>query len=226
MFKILVVDDENLIRYSLSATFRDPAFTVRTAANGREALDAIREEMFDVCILDLHLPDMSGIDILQVLRAAAARTKIIIISGETLTRETRKIVENNAVLYLEKPFDLDQVRSYVTLLRQQCLHERAPAEDRTGAADRRRNARSSSDRCIRYSAVTPGGEAKGIDLEATLHDISDTGMRLFTDHPLEPGWWVLLSDGSLRSEGVVRWSRAANQQGTFHVGVQISGPAA
>jgi len=74
MFKILVVDDENLIRYSLSATFRDPAFAVRTAASGREALDAIREEIFDVCILDLHLPDMSGIDILQVLRAAAAES--------------------------------------------------------------------------------------------------------------------------------------------------------
>jgi CheY-like chemotaxis protein len=222
MFKILIVDDESLIRYCLSATFRDPAFSVRTAASGAEALIAIRENAFDICILDLHLPDMNGIDIMQNIRTTSPETKVIVISGESLTREHRKIVEDNAVLYLDKPFDLDQVRSIVTKLSDQRLKEGVGAGDWSAWTERRRHVRRPADKPIRYSAVAPGGEARAIDQEARLRDISDTGMRLSAGHPLEPGWWMLLSDGNRVNEGIVRWSTAAQPAGTFDIGVQIS----
>lgn len=221
MFKILIVDDENLIRYCLSATFRDPSIYVQTAASGEEALRAIRDETFDVCILDLHLPDMSGIDIMKLIRSTKPSTKIIIISGESLTRDARKIVEENALLYLDKPFDLDQVRAAVNMVRD----PRQVSSDRTSMnEERRRQIRRTANAQIRYSAVTPSGETKAIDLEATLRDVSDTGMQIFTDHLLQPGWWLMVSDGTQVHQGVVRWSMAGRQNGSFHVGVQISQP--
>ena len=223
MLKILIVDDESLIRYSLSATFRDPSYQVQTAANGKDALRAIRDEVFDVCILDLHLPDMNGTDILQVLRATRPCTKVIVISGDTLNRETRKLVEENAILYLDKPFDLDQVRAVVNLLRDAPAGTEAlPHEGR----ERRRYLRRTADTPVRYSAVAPGGEAKAIDLAGTLRDISDQGMQLFTDHPLQPGWWLLVSNGKTVHHGTVRWSREGALLGSFRIGVQISAPIA
>jgi DNA-binding response OmpR family regulator len=222
MLKILVVDDENLIRYCLSATFKDPSISVRTAASGKEALLAIREDFFDICILDLHLPDMSGIDIMQMIRVSSPKAKIVVISGESLTRETRRIVEENAGLYLEKPFDLDEVRSYVNQVRDQREDKGIPMKEWSAAANKRRHVRTAVDRLIRFSAVAPDGEAKAIDLEAKLRDISEGGMRIFTEHLLEPGWWLMVSDGGRMNEGVVRWSKAAQQTGTYYAGIQIS----
>lgn len=226
MFKILVVDDENLIRYCLSATFREPSIAVRTAGSGKEALLALREAVFNVCILDLHLPDMNGMDILQLIRSTAPDTKIIIISGESLSREARKIVEENAVVYFDKPFDLDEVRSVVNLIRDQSLGAGAWSRESSAATERRRHIRTVADASISYSAVTPSGEARATDREAKLRDVSETGVQLFTAHRLEPGWWLTLSDGAQMNKGVVRWIRAAHETEAFHIGVQLSRPVA
>lgn len=224
MFKILIVDDENLIRYCLSATFRDPAMAVRTAASGSEALLALQEDSFDVCILDLHLPDMSGIDIIHHLKARSPQTRIIIVSGESLSRENRTFVEKNAVLFVEKPFDLDHVRSFVHLLRDR--GEGARLGDWSAETERRRQFRRHADALVRYSAVTPTGEARAIDLDGRIRDISDNGAQLVTDHVLEPGWWVMLTNGAQVKEGYVRWSMAAAPEGMFHSGIQLTRPAA
>lgn len=226
MYKMLVVDDENLIRYCLTATFRDPFISLRTAATGSEAVQAILGDSFDLCILDLHLPDMSGIDIMRLIRTTTPATKIIVISGETLTRETRKIVEEGAVLYLDKPFNLEQVRSFVNLLRNQAAGEGPPTDGWRAAVERRRHSRRPSGKLIRYSVVAPSGEATAIGHEAMLRDISDAGMRLLTDHELEPGWRLMVSDGIPVNEGCVRWTAAAQRPGTFHSGVQFGRPDA
>ena len=223
MFKILIVDDESLIRYSLSATFRNPSIMVRTASTGTNALLAISEEDFDVCILDLHLPDMSGLDIMRHIRSTCPNTKIIIITGEDLSRESRQLIDENAVLQLDKPFDLDRVRSVVHLIQSS---RQTPANALPMNEERRQHARRVSNAAVLYSAVAPSGEAKAIGLNATLCDVSDSGMQLFTDHLLQPGWWLMVSNGNSVHHGVVRWSTAGRQQGSFHIGMQIDGPAA
>ncbi len=65
MKKILIVDDEFLINYSLSATFQAKDTEVTTAADGATALKAISENHFDLCFLDIHLPDISGLEIMK-----------------------------------------------------------------------------------------------------------------------------------------------------------------
>lgn len=212
MKKYLVVDDEYLIGYSLSTTFKDADTEVVTASDGAAALKAINENQFDVCFLDLHLPDMSGIDIMKVLRSASPRTKIIVMSGENPTEDMKKTIHENASLFMEKPFDLDFVKSFVNVV-----------VDGMGgpAADRRRHARTAADRTVTYSAVSPTGTHKGDGLEASLCDISDSGVGICTSCALEPGCRVTIAGEGGRNEGVVRWSAANDGQDSYRVGVQF-----
>ena len=79
--KILIVDDENLMRYSLTATFKDADADVMSAATGEEALQAIGRNRFDLCFLDIHLPDMNGLDIMRYLHARCRETRIVMMTG-------------------------------------------------------------------------------------------------------------------------------------------------
>jgi CheY-like chemotaxis protein len=219
--KILIVDDESLIRYSLSVTLKDGRTEVRTAANGGEALQAVRDVSFDLCFLDIHLPDMSGLDIMKLLRSASPKTKIIVMSGEILTEDAKKTVQEHAVLFLAKPFDLDFVRSFTRVVLDRIPDDRQ-SHDGGLSADRRRHTRTSAAKTVTYSAVSPGGTHKGAGLEASLCDFSDSGVGLCTDCALEPGCRVTIADERGNNEGIVRWSMAADGQDTYRIGVQFS----
>lgn len=227
---ILVVDDENLIRYSLSKTLADRNILVLTAASGTEALAEIRKYAFDVCILDLHLPDMSGLDIIRILRAMSPTTKIIVISGEFLTQENRKMVQDNAILFLEKPFDLELLKSFIHLLYNplnttvnSVLRDR---EDR-GEAERRRHFRTADERLLLCSTFPSSGARSTYDLElrARLRDISSSGAGICTQQALVPGCRIRLFDGIMAQEGTVQWSTTTCQQGMYNIGIQFT-PAA
>jgi len=167
---------------------------------------------------------MSGIDIMKELKAAHPRTRTIVISGENLTGDIKKVVDENAVLFLEKPFDLEQVKNFTDLIRKVDGASRTAggAERLVSGSGAETPCPQASDKLVLYTAVAPGGEAKAINLGASLRDISDSGMRLCAYSPLEPGCWVSLSDGSMINEGVVRWSRAAQKEGIYHIGVQFT----
>lgn len=225
MFKMLVVDDENLIRYSLTMTFKGTNISVRTAETGREALQAIKEEQFDICFLDLHLPDMGGVEVLRSLSSVSPETKVIVMSGDLMERQTREVVRKYAVLFMEKPFDLDYAKSIVNLImtRLATASNGAYRTDvhRPSARERRCSGRRESGQVIIYSAMAPEGVTKAVNIEAALKDISDAGMGLVTTQPVEPGWVLTLFDGEIINQGVVRWVAAARPQGTYKMGVQL-----
>ena len=110
MKKILIVDDEFLILYALSKTLIGDDREIITASNGQDALREINDRSYDLCLLDLHLPDMNGLDIMKKLREVSPATKIIIITGSVVTDVMMKSIQENAHLLLPKPFDLDQVK--------------------------------------------------------------------------------------------------------------------
>jgi DNA-binding response OmpR family regulator len=116
MKNILIVDDEFLIRYSLSQTLIGDDREVITASNGREALLEVQGRCIDLCLLDLHLPDMNGLDIMRKLRDISPATKIIIITGSVITDAMMKSIQENAHLLLTKPFDIDEVKAFVDRL--------------------------------------------------------------------------------------------------------------
>jgi len=226
MFKILIVDDENLIRYSLTMTFKGTNISVRTAENGGEALQAIKEERFDICFLDLHLPDMTGVEVLRTVSSVSPETKVIVMSGDMMSKEAQEVVRKHAVLFLEKPFDLDHAKYIVNLITTHITkasgNDHRPDNHRTFAQERRRCIRQESDKVVICSAMAPEGDKKAVNIEAALKDISDAGMGLVTTQPMAPGWLLTLFDGEIINMGVVRWMAAAQPLGPYKIGVQLS----
>jgi DNA-binding response OmpR family regulator len=113
MTKILIVDDENLIVYSLSAALRHDGSQVMTAANGKDALNEIRRTKPDICFLDIHLPDANGYDLMKIVREISPATKVILMTAVDLDDEQVRYLHENACYYLPKPFNLEEVRSIV-----------------------------------------------------------------------------------------------------------------
>jgi CheY-like chemotaxis protein len=226
MFKMLVVDDENLIRYSLTMTFKGTNISVRTAETGREALQAIHEERFDVCFLDLHLPDMGGVEVLRTLSSVAPETKVIVMSGDLMEQETRDIVRKHAVLFMEKPFDLDYAKYIANLiirrLDSQSSGVSLPDFHLPADQERRRCIRHESGKVVMCSAMASAGDTNAVNIEATLKDISASGMGLVTTQPVKPGSVLTLFDGESINLGVVRWMASAQPQGRYQIGVQFS----
>ncbi len=113
MTKILLVDDENLILYSLSATLRRDGAEVTAVSNGKDALHEIHRSCFDICFLDVHLPDANGLDLMNIVQKVSPSTRVIIMTALDLTKEQLADLRHNACNFLPKPFDRDHVRSLV-----------------------------------------------------------------------------------------------------------------
>lgn len=113
MARILLVDDENLILYSLSKTLKNDGSEVKAVANGKDALNEIRSSPYDICFLDVNLPDSNGLDLMKLVREISPSTRVVIMTAVDLNDGQMKCVQSNAGYFLPKPFDLDEVRSIV-----------------------------------------------------------------------------------------------------------------
>jgi DNA-binding NtrC family response regulator len=111
--RILIVDDEKLICYSLTAALRREGTCVRSVSCGKDALAEIGHTVYDLCLLDIRLPDMNGLDIMKSVKEVSPATKIIIMTASVVDAEMMRSIEENATLLLPKPFDLDRVKSFV-----------------------------------------------------------------------------------------------------------------
>lgn len=106
---ILIVDDEEGIRESLSGILEDEGYEVMSAASGEEALDMMREHMPDVVLLDVWLPGMDGIETLSKAKEIDNDIPIIIISGHGNIEMAVKAIRLGAYDFLEKPLSLEKV---------------------------------------------------------------------------------------------------------------------
>lgn len=125
MASILIIDDEtNLVR-SLSFALEDEGHTVRGAGTAQDGLAAAAEFQPDLVLLDLKLPDMSGLEVLETLKARQIEALVIMISAHGDTRAAVKAVKLGAADYITKPFDLDDLSMTIraTLERRQMALE-------------------------------------------------------------------------------------------------------
>jgi DNA-binding response OmpR family regulator len=81
--RLLVVDDEAAVLFTLTRMLQSRGYMVSPATNGTEALALILRDSFELLLIDLHLPDMSGLDIARHMRAHQPEAAIILISGST-----------------------------------------------------------------------------------------------------------------------------------------------
>jgi len=116
MAKILVVDDEALLAKSLSIILTKAGHTVVTAENGKMGLEVFARENPDLVITDIIMPEMEGIEAIQILRSQAPKLPIIAVSGGGRTKnlEFLRVAEKlGANAALGKPFTKEQLLAAV-----------------------------------------------------------------------------------------------------------------
>jgi two-component system nitrogen regulation response regulator GlnG len=113
MSKLLIVDDEPSVVFSIEKCLRPLAQTIQTANNGADAIRRVESERPDVVILDVCLPDMSGLQVYQAIRRFEPKLPVIIITAFATTETAIEAMKGGALEYLVKPVDFQQLRDVV-----------------------------------------------------------------------------------------------------------------
>jgi UDP-3-O-acyl N-acetylglucosamine deacetylase len=218
MTTVLVVDDEPEIRTSLHGILAEEGLRVLEAADGRQALALIQRERPDLVILDVWMPEMDGLELLQQLQDGSTPPAVVMISGHGNIETAVKATKLGAFDFIEKPFSLDGLLRVVNraldhraaVLRDAEVEVAGPAGDggtapASGPAAAHRPSRW-SERTIGRSVVASG---------TGLHSGVKTGLIL---QPLPPGSGILFA--SLSSEVVipahVDWVDSTGYATTLH----------
>lgn len=129
--KSLIVDDEAMIRLSLKKLFEKEGFIVLTASSGASALKILEEETPEIVVLDVRLPDSSGIDLLKTIKKVNPETEVIMITGHADIKSSVEAMKMGAYDFLEKPLDFAEMSNILQALR----NERPQADKTSGTGD-------------------------------------------------------------------------------------------
>lgn len=105
--RILIVDDESGFRESLARRLEKRGAVVKQAVGGKDALISLGEESVDVVLLDVKMPGMDGLSVLEKIRQAHPNTEVILITGNVNTQEGVEGIKAGAFDYLTKPIDIE-----------------------------------------------------------------------------------------------------------------------
>src|SRR5213080_3501698 len=125
MSNILIVDDEQSYRQLLSLVFESDGHVVRTAMNGRQALETLQAEPADVIISDVKMPDMDGIEMLRSVRETQPDLGVILMTAFASVETAREAFKLGADDFIQKPFDVEELKLIVkkTLEKQALIDE-------------------------------------------------------------------------------------------------------
>jgi two-component system nitrogen regulation response regulator GlnG len=124
---ILVVDDEPAIRHAFARAFRDSGLTLHLVSTACEALTYVTRTRPDVIVLDVHLPDATGMETFRRLRALDARIPIILITGHGTAELAIEAMKEGAFEYLLKPLELKELRAVIDRAAQSSRLMNVPA---------------------------------------------------------------------------------------------------
>jgi two-component system response regulator AtoC len=139
--RVLVVDDEEPLRRLLKKELARKGFAVEVARDGKTALDILKENTFDILLLDIIMPGIDGISLMKKLRTDPASPAIIVLTGRATVETAVEAMKHGAYDYLTKPYKLDELviiinRAYEygrlsiksRLLQQELVRKETPAE--------------------------------------------------------------------------------------------------
>jgi DNA-binding NtrC family response regulator len=112
--KILIVDDEESVRYSFRKLFREPGCEIMEAANGLEALSVIKKDVPDLVLMDIEMPGLNGLEAIQRIKALKPQLPVIIITAFGTSERVIGAMKYGAYEYLEKPFDVARLKAVIS----------------------------------------------------------------------------------------------------------------
>lgn len=130
--RILVVDDEEHIRLTVSQSLSTLPAEVETAADGQQALEKVQRQEFSAILLDLRMPGMDGMEVLRRLRDDHPEVPVVIITAHGNVESAVEAMKLGAIEFQQKPFRPDEIRAVVSkVLERQRLSESGEADYRT-----------------------------------------------------------------------------------------------
>lgn len=228
--KILVVDDDELILYGLAKALQSEGVIVTTAGAASEAILKLSACSYDLCLLDVHLPDFSGMMLMKMVKDICPNMKIIImtasyIDDRSLGENIKEAISNEACHFITKPFDLHELKGIVV----QALHAddgfhtgfRFNGDSLFERKARQKNRRPFSEEIPYSMSVIENGEGGRLQLLARAIDVSEHGVGFLTDYPLRPSQVVSFEHDDLRRTGLVAWSTMIDER-TCRAGVRYA----
>ena len=123
---ILVIEDDRTIGKSLVQGFRESGHECWWAVNGKTGLEKARSRQADVIVLDLMLPEIAGMDVLNLLRDEGIKTPVIILTAQGAVREKVEGLQSGADDYLVKPFAFAELKARVEAVCRRSSQRPAP----------------------------------------------------------------------------------------------------
>ena len=131
--KVLVVDDEEIVRLSHMRTLAGQNCNVEAARGGDEALANMQQEPADVVLMDLRMPGMDGLATLKTIKERWPEAEVVIITGYPSVFTAREAVKLGAFDYLAKPVDPDKV---LAVANQAMAQRLAPPQEKKAGQDK------------------------------------------------------------------------------------------
>ncbi len=113
--RILLLDDEANLRHIVSSILELNGYEVTAVGNGREGLEQLREQAYDLVLCDINMPDVSGRDFYNALHGKFSlyKSRIVFITGDSLHYDTRHFLETTGIACLHKPFNIAELLTLV-----------------------------------------------------------------------------------------------------------------
>jgi len=124
--RILLVEDDELLADGIVTSLSLGGFKVDVVYTGEHALHALGCEQFDLCILDVGLPGISGFDVLQKLRASENMVPVLMLTARDQIQDKVEGLDKGADDYLLKPFDVEELKARIRALARRSHGERQP----------------------------------------------------------------------------------------------------
>ncbi len=112
--KVLVIDDEKLLRWSLQENLTREGYTVITAEKGLEGLSLFFAEQPDIVLLDIHLPDISGLNVLESIKKESGSAIVIMITAFGDIETAVRTIKFGAYDFVEKPFNMEKLKILIS----------------------------------------------------------------------------------------------------------------
>lgn len=226
---VLVVDDDQLILYGLARALKQGAYKVQTASSATMAVDKLGLCPYDLCLVDLHLPDLNGIELMRIIKDICPRTRIIVMTASCadfpeFREHMAEAIQNGACHFIPKPFNLSEVTEIIdrTLTGEGEFHPDLMARaDEFFKTTRRSNRKPHGEPVNFWMTIIEEGEARRKRFAAKSVDIGEEGIGLLSRYPLMVSQVVGFEEELEYRSGVVVWSTLLDNQ-TCRAGIKFA----
>lgn len=118
--RVLIVDDDNGIRFTLEGIIEDEGYSVRGAQNGYQAIELVKEIAFDWVFLDIRMPGLNGLETYLEIKKISPDSKVVMMTGFSVEALVKEALEEGVFAVLYKPLPVEQV---LNLLKTNTLSE-------------------------------------------------------------------------------------------------------